>query len=158
MQKSTLSNFIDSLDIYEMKAMGCHIEKHIGNSDEALIKRAKTDKNEDGTKIKGATTFDISEEEIIGYAKKALHEFEDELIEWLDDYSDGSNYQVFIDCGKVIGHGYFNTKGHDWNTGSFGCSQILIIIRKDYRKYDTFFKFITCYAEPNVKENKILHS
>lgn len=154
--QTTLKNRISNLDWYEIKEMGCHIDRHLNMSDSDLIHRLVTEKNKDGQPLEGATVFDIPQEELLEYIKKALLEFEEELNDWLNDDSDGEDYAPYLDCGKHIGHGYFKSRQHNWNSGAWECSQIVVVLRKEERKYDTTFTIKTCYCEPSIADKATL--
>ena len=148
MQREEFLRTINGLDVYNMKAMGCHIDRHLNMSDSDLIHRATTAKTSDGSSLFGASTFTVSAEEVVEAAKMALYDYAEELVEWLNDYSDGEDYVAEFECDKNLGHGFYNMKWHNWNDGACECHRIAVVLTKVMRKDDTAFKFVTCYCEP----------
>ena len=51
MQREEFLRTINGLDVYNMKAMGCHIDRHLNMSDSDLIHRATTAKTSDGKNV-----------------------------------------------------------------------------------------------------------
>ena len=153
MQYNEFIRTINMLDVYNMKAMGCHIDRHLNMSDSDLIHRVTTAKTSDGNSLYGASTFaGITADEIVEAAKLALMDYAEELVEWLNDYSDGDSYVATFDCDKVLGHGFYNYKWHNWNDGACECHRIVVVLCKCERRDDIGFKFITCYCEPTDED------
>ncbi|MBE6021915.1 MAG: hypothetical protein E7231_01625 [Cellulosilyticum sp.] len=152
MQKNEFTRIINGLDVYNMKAMGCHIDRHLNMTDSDLIHRVTTTKTSDGNGIYGASTFILTEDEVVEAAKLALLDYADELVEWLNDYSDGDSYVAEFDCDKLLGHGFYSYKWHNWNDGACECHRIVVVLAKAMRKDDMGFKFVTCYCEPTDED------
>ena len=154
MRKAEFEKFIKTASVLNIGANNKgHIYKHMHSlwtSDEALIERIIKEG------VSGATVFDITVEEIDSYIKAALLDYEDELLDWITDDSDGDNYVASITAKKPIGHGYFKKSWHEWNAGPCKCSDLIVVLKKVERKYDTWVKIVTVYAVPNKQdvENK----
>lgn len=153
MQYNEFIRTINMLDVYNMKAMGCHIDRHMNMTDSDLIHRVTKTKTSDGNSLYGAFTFaGLTADEIVEAAKLALMDYAEELVEWLNDYSDGDSYVAMFDCDKVLGHGFYNYKWHNWNDGACECHRIVVVLDKCERRNDIGFKFITCYCEPTDED------
>ena len=124
-----------------------HCESHVNVDDSYLKDRIKYEK------VSGATTLDLSEDEIVQMIKDYILDPEyDEagaIAEWLDDLSEEDEYECYKDCSAPIGHGYLKSKVHDWKKGALSCSQFYFVIGRKYTAYNSTDWYIkTVYCRP----------
>ncbi len=148
MTKSAFLKEVYRLTVPQIDYNGGHIfMKHMHQTNEMLRQRVISEKVD-------ATTFNknISEDEILDLIITALEKFSDELLDWINDPSDGGNYEAWIDAKRVIGRGYSKERWHEWDKGAYPCSELCVALVKVERKYDTTFKIVTAYPRYTDKD------
>ena len=139
MQNSEFEKLVNGLCLETIDMNGGHTFLHRHISDEELMKRVKN------SNILAATVFDIEDNDVLEYAKKALLEFEPDLIDWLNDDKDEEDYVAYFNAGVPIGPGYYKAKWHEWKNGPVECDTIAVVCRKRDRKYDSTFKVVSLF-------------
>lgn len=148
MKKAEYLHTVEFLTESGIDSVGGHIFMHKGMSDSLLIRRLKDEKKF------GSSCFDVSEKEVIEIVKKALLDEDNmsDVLDWLNDDSDGENWVVEIENKTPIGHGFFRARWHDWSKGAVPCRTVAVVLAKVCRQYDTTFKIVTAYPEPESTE------
>ena len=149
MRIEEFKKLVNKLTLEDIEMNGGHVLScHDHVTDSFLINRIINE----GKKC--ATTFDISREEILKSIKETLldEEFETPecILEWINDSSDGGLFIAEKEYDTVIGHGFFKAKWHEWSEGAKKCCNMVVVLRKEERTYDTTFKIVTAYPEPVV--------
>lgn len=145
---------VHNLTIPQIDYAGGHIvSMHMNQSDAMLKTRAKSERVD-------ASTFyqELSEDEILDMIFTAVEEYAPDLVDWLNDPTDGGNYEASFVFDKAIGKVYSCAKWHEWNKGACPCSEICVAFIKDERKYDTSFKIISVYPRATEEEKEIFKS
>ena len=73
------------------------------------------------------------------------------ICDWLNDDSDGENYEIWIDADHPIGR-VFNKYTHDWKDGAIPASRLVVGLRKDESHAQTWFKFCSVYVEATKED------
>ncbi len=123
-----------------------HVEQHINVPDSFLKERIIKEG------VSAASTFDISNEEVLEKIKETLLEEEYQTIEciaeWLDDPSAELEYSFYKEYEEPIGHCFIKSKKHDWRKGAIKCSEIMIVLGMNINYYGNTWYIKTVYANP----------
>lgn len=148
MHKEEFQKIVRNLCLETIDAEGGHIYIHKNKDDSELMKRAKAES------IFGASSFTCDAETLVECIRKALYNYEADLLDWLQDNSDGDDYSAECLFEEPIGKGYYNAKWHEWSKGAVQCKRIVVVLRKVERTYDTTFSIVTAYCEPSEEDMK----
>ncbi len=148
MLREEYNKIVNEMTLTSLQAEGAHIsEYHFELTDEQLKRRCKSLRGEDS--VRGATVFDISQQEAIEHIKEVFldEDFDNPgcVLEWLDDASDGGDFILFKTFNTPVGHGYYRASWHEWKDGPKQCYEIIIVLKKVERRYDTIFQVVTAY-------------
>ncbi len=153
--KKDLDTYIQNICVETLESEKTHIFKHLKTewtTDIMLKERAKKEN------ILGSTVFCVSKNEITKLIKEALKEYSSEIIDWLNDESDGEPYIVTNVSEEKIGYGFMKKQWHDWDKGPCNCHETIVVLKKIERKYDSWFRVASVYPIPveSDKEEVIL--
>ena len=151
--KSSLEVRVRNLDLSQLWAgtRDNFIDKHLGLYDGAvvtdsdLIHRVVTSK-------KDASCFTVSRDEVLLYVKEAMYDDLDGIVAWVNDMSDGDDYEVYFDSDTPVGRGFYKSFYHTWNAGACQCSSVRIVLRKTYKSDE--FRIVTVYPIPTEEEKE----
>ncbi len=119
---------------------------HFGLSDKDLKDRIFEENK------RSSSSIDISKEVAFEMIKSYILENEvDWITDWLNDNTDGENYEIWIDADKPIGRVY-NKYAHDWKFGAIPASRIVVALRKDELRSTVWFKFASIYADATKED------
>lgn len=121
--------------------------QHVGKSEKELIKRVV------GNKMSKCSSF-FNEYDALDYIQIAIKDYADDLVDWLNDYSDDEDMEAEATFDVPIGYGYFKESWHDWNKGPVPCSSCKVIFEKDLDHEDRPYRIRTAYPE-YTEEDKI---
>jgi len=127
------------------------VDKHLGfnngqlvtNSD--LVHRCVTTK-------KDASCFTIHRDAVLLYVQEAMYNDMDAIVDWVNDMSDGQDWEVYYDSDTPIGKGFYQSFNHTWNAGACECSTIKVVLRKTYDADE--FRVVTVYPVPTEEEKQ----
>lgn len=148
MTKQEINNFAETLCGSEV----AHLERHYNLSDSEMIHRCITEEKN------LVTTFTIDEDEIVKQIKgMLLDEYNQaEIIDWLNDESDGEPWALEGEMDAPVGRGFFKEHWHEWNAGAANCSLVVLVLKKVERRYDTTFRIASCYPSYSEKDKEEL--
>lgn len=147
MKQNTYERKVQTMNYATIELSGGHLDRHVGNEDGELIARITE------RKIDCATTFDCEVDDVISLMQQALLDADNEadVLEWINDYSDGDDWEVYFEFSAPIGHGFYRKNWHEWNNGAVYCSAISVILRKN----DNTDSFDVVTAYPVATEEDI---
>ena len=123
-----------------------HFHDHFGLSDRELCDRIIEENK------RSSSSVDITKVEAFEMIQTNIIDEEAEwLLDWLNDYSDGENYEIWIDSVKPVGR-VFNKYAHDWRDGAIPASRLVVALKKVESRNETFFVFASVYAEATKED------
>lgn len=101
---------------------------------------------------KDASSFTIHRDTALLYVQEALYAEMEYIVDWINDMSDGTDWEVYFDSDTPIGKGFYKSFYHTWNAGACECSTIKIVLRKTYDSNE--FRIVTVYPIPTEAETQ----
>lgn len=101
---------------------------------------------------KDASCFTVSRDESLLYIQEAMYENMEDIVDWINDMSDGMDWEVYFDSDSPIGRGFYKSFYHTWNSGACDCSTIKVVLRKTYNADE--FRIVTVYPIPTEAEKQ----
>jgi len=101
---------------------------------------------------KDASCFTIHRDAALLYLQEAMYENMEDIVDWINDMSDGVDWEVYFDSDSPIGRGFYKTFYHTWNAGACDCSTMKIVLRKTYDANE--FRIVTVYPIPTEEEKQ----
>lgn len=121
---------------FSKRSMYHHLERHINNTDEQMMRRASRERL-------SVSTFIGEEADVVDLLKNTLIECIDEVMEYLT-FDDDDPYEIHGTLtNKVKGFIYEFSGSHEWKNGPKECKEFTIILKK--RKNENGFAILSAY-------------